>query len=196
MEESVGYGAGVSVDTEAGKNLCATHNADNAQDVTTSEASEGEKNSSVDTPNGDVSDSITDTENGAEPLTDGIDADGEMAKNDADAPVDYEQIIKEDLAILRANFPELSGIRDISELSGAMRYAALRDLGLTAIEAYLATSQRVVKRDTRSHLSSAVSHTAGIPGGSMSRGELAVARELFSGMTDSELYNLYKRVTH
>ena len=126
----------------------------------------------------------------------GIDEDGEMAKNDADAPVDYEQIIKEDLAILRANFPELSGIRDISELSGAMRYAALRDLGLTAIEAYLATSQRVVKRDTRSHLSSAVSHTAGIPGGSMSRGELAVARELFSGMTDSELYNLYKRVTH
>ncbi len=110
--------------------------------------------------------------------------------------VDYAQIMREDLEVLRANFPELRELRDISELSGAMRYAALRDLGLTAIEAYLATSHKAAKRDNRSHLSTAVSHTAGAPRVSMSRGELAVARELFSGFSDAQLYSLYKRVTN
>ncbi len=116
-------------------------------------------------------------------------------ENDGNEPVDYEKIMREDLEVLRASFPELSELNDISELSGAMRYAALRDLGLSAIEAYLATSHRVVKRDSRAHLSTAISHTAGAPRGAMSRGELAVARELFSGLTDAQLYSLYKRVT-
>lgn len=112
-----------------------------------------------------------------------------------DTPVDYEQIMREDLEVLRANFPELSELRDISELSGALRYAALRDLGLTAIEAYLATSHKVTKKDNRAHLSTAISHSAGAPHGAMTRAELAVARELFSGLSDAQLYNLYKRVT-
>ena len=191
MNESVGYGADVSMnDADIGINEVT----DAGYEMTKSDA--GSLTPVDDGVQPNVDDNVTNIEGNPTDVTENTDNDGEMTKNGEDVPVDYEKIMREDLEILRANFPELSGIRDISELSGAMRYAALRDLGLTAIEAYLATSHRVVKRDTRSHLSSAVSHTAGIPGGSMSRGELAVARELFSGMTDSELYNLYKRVTH
>ena len=191
MNESVGYGADVSMnDADIGINEVT----DVGYEMTKSDA--GSSTPVDDGVQSNVDNNVTDIEGDPTDVTENTDNDGEMTKNGEDVPVDYEKIMREDLEILRANFPELSGIRDISELSGAMRYAALRDLGLTAIEAYLATSHRVVKKDTRSHLSSAVSHTAGIPGGSMSRGELAVARELFSGMTDSELYSLYKRVTH
>ena len=118
-----------------------------------------------------------------------------LTEKEAYVPVDYEQMMRDDLRELRASFPELSALRDISELSGALRYAALRDLGLSATEAYLATSHRAVKRDNRSHLSSAISHTAGTPRTAMTRGELSVARELFSGYTDTQIYDLYKRVT-
>ncbi len=125
-----------------------------------------------------------------------IDGTAEEDGSDTTPAVDYEKMMRDDLEELRANFPELSELRDVSELPSALRYAALRDLGLTATEAYLATSQRVKKRDNRAHLSLAVSHTAGTPRGAMSRGELAVARELFSGLSDAQIYNLYKKVTH
>lgn len=121
------------------------------------------------------------------------DADGEVATEEAEE-VDYEAIMRSDLVSLKSKFPELHGLRDISELPGALRYAALRDLGLTAEEAYMAASAPRVRRDNRSHLSTAVSRGAGAPGGSMTHAELLAARQLFGGMSDAEIQSLYKRV--
>ncbi len=117
-------------------------------------------------------------------------SDGEDGGN----TIDYEALIQEDLKILKGEFPELSEITHITELHNPMRYAALRDLGLTPKEAYLATSERPKARDNRSHLSPAAPRRAGTPTGGMTRVELERARELFSGMNDAEIQALYRRV--
>ena len=114
--------------------------------------------------------------------------------SDINAPtVDYAEIAREDLALLKSEFPELSDLRDICELNNPMRYAALRDLGLSPAEAYLATAKRIPKRDNRAHLS-ATGNASYSPQGSMSEAELSTARELFSDMSDAEIRKLYKKV--
>lgn len=118
----------------------------------------------------------------------------ESEATDKDAGVDYEALIASDLEKLRAEFPELRGISDITDLNNPLRYAALRDLGLTPEEAYMATAKRRVS-DTRSHLRTAHGKGAVTSVGMMSQHELATARELFPGMSDSELQRLYKKVT-
>ena len=108
--------------------------------------------------------------------------------------IDYEALIESDLAELKAEFPELKSIGDITELNNPLRYAALRDLGLSPAEAYMATAKRR-SQDTRSHLKSAHGRSASAPTGMMSQYELATARELFPGMSDADLQRLYKKVT-
>ena len=108
--------------------------------------------------------------------------------------VDYEKLIMEDVALLKAEFPELVGINDITDLNNPLRYAALRDLGLTPAEAYMATAKRSTQ-DTRSHLKSAFGKSAAPASAMISQYELATARDLFPGMSDSELQRLYKKVT-
>ena len=113
---------------------------------------------------------------------------------DSEEPaVDYEALIKEDVAALKAHFPELSGINDVTDLDDPLRYAALRDLGLTPKEAYLATSKRRYG-DTRSHLRRASGRNASGASSLMSAGELAAAREIFPGKSDADIQRLYKRV--
>lgn len=107
----------------------------------------------------------------------------------------YQALIEKDLEELRLAFPEARNITDITELENPLRYAHLRDLGLSASEAYLATSPKRQRTDTRAHLTSAVSRIAASPKNSMTRRELDSAREIFSGMSDSEIQNLYKKVT-
>lgn len=117
------------------------------------------------------------------------------ASEDAnDEGVDYARLALEDLLSLKAEFPELSSLNDISELNNPLRYAALRDLGLSPAEAYLATAKRVPKRDNRAHLS-AVGTIAYAPHGSMTEAEMTAARELFSDISDAEIRKLYKKVT-
>lgn len=107
--------------------------------------------------------------------------------------IDYDEIIRNDVRELRSRFPELSGIEDITDLENPIRYAELRDLGLSPREAYLATSERRQRPDTRRHLSSAVPKRAAMPAG-LSQNELSEARELFSGLSDAELNRLARRV--
>ena len=107
--------------------------------------------------------------------------------------IDYEALIASDVDALKAEFPELKGINDITDLNNPLRYAALRDLGLSPAEAYMATAQRRTQ-DTRAHLRSAHGRNAAAAMGMMSQYELATARELFPGMSDSELQRLYKKV--
>ena len=109
--------------------------------------------------------------------------------------IDYEELMNSDLEQLKEEFPELESLGSIAGLENPLRYAALRDMGLSAREAYLASSYRPKRKDNRSHLKSsapagAYGHTPG-----MSRSELMAARELFSGLSDTEIYSLYKRVS-
>lgn len=118
--------------------------------------------------------------------------DGTAEKEDF-AP-DYEKILGEDMDELSEQFLGEGPIR-ITDLKNPLRYGALRDLGLSAREAYLASGGRKEKNDNRSHLFSSVpakssSHFCEIP-----RADLYAAREIFSDMSDAEIRNLYKKVT-
>ena len=108
---------------------------------------------------------------------------------------DYEALERADMAELSSIFPELRGKSRVSELNNPLRYAALRDLGLTPKEAYLATSEPRRAYDTRSHLVSSVPGGATAPQDTLSKNELDAARELFSGLSDREIQKLYKKVS-
>lgn len=109
-------------------------------------------------------------------------------------PQGVEDLVNEDLEGLRASFDELKGISSISELPNPTRYAALRDLGLSPGEAYMAT-RPVAKISTKSHLTSSVPRAAGGFHNAMTKQQLTEARGLFGDMNDTEIQRLYKRVT-
>ncbi|MBP3401800.1 MAG: hypothetical protein J6K85_01945 [Clostridia bacterium] len=98
--------------------------------------------------------------------------------------------IESDLSELASEFPEA-----ISEEMLTGRYSELRALGLTPAEAYLASVRRTPKFDSRSHLKASVPRAVKSPGGAMSRRELLEARELFSGLSDRQIEDLYRKVT-
>lgn len=112
-----------------------------------------------------------------------------------DDEIDYAELMERDLSELKELFPELRSLGSIAEMKNAMRYASLRDLGLSAEEAYLAARGRQKRQDNRTHLSSAPKKSAHTPGGSMPRAELIRAREIFTGMSDAEIQKLWQRVT-
>lgn len=106
---------------------------------------------------------------------------------------EYGRRAEEDARELRAMFPELSALSGITALPDPIRFAELRDLGLSAREAYLATSGGR-RQDNRTHLHSAYPSPAHTPAG-MSDDELRRARELFSDLSDTEIRKLYKRIS-
>ena len=108
---------------------------------------------------------------------------------------DIEALIDSDVEELRSIFPELSELGSITELKNPTRYAALRDMGLSVSEAYLATTPREARPDNRAHLTSSVPRGAKSPDGPMTKHQLNQARAIFGNMSDSEIYNLYKKVT-
>ena len=78
----------------------------------------------------------------------------EAVEAQSQGPSAAEQTVDEDIRTLREGFPELSELESITQLKNPTRYAALRDLGLSAEEAYLATSPRPRQPDNRAHLTS------------------------------------------
>lgn len=117
----------------------------------------------------------------------------EQAPDTEDSSPDYGQIIVEDTERLRSLFPELSKIESITELDNPLRYAELRDMGLSPEEAYLATAGRR-KSDNRAHLSTAVPKPRAEMTGIMTRSELSAARDYLDGLTDAEIQALYRRI--
>ncbi len=111
---------------------------------------------------------------------------------DEDA-VDYAELVRSDIRELSSEFPELIGLSDIRELKNPIRYAELRDLGLTPAEAYLA-SARQKRSDNRAHLYATRTVSAGKRQG-MTEAEIHTARDIFTGLSDAEIRSLYKRVT-
>ena len=145
-------------------------------------------------------DGATETESTPSTVTDNegtesaLDTGTEPAANTAEG-INYEELMESDLAELKQEFAELKDVGSITELKNPLRYAALRDMGLTPTEAYLATAGKRRSTDTRGHLVGSIPRAAGGPPSSMSKRELDSARELFSGLTDSQIQQLYRRVT-
>ena len=120
---------------------------------------------------------------------------GEPAEEVEDTLPDYSKIIEEDLSEIRRAFPEAAGIKSITELENPLRYAALRDLGLSAREAYLATNVGARRRDNRSHLVGGAPRGRSVTCMLMPERDMRQARDLFSGLSDAEIQSLYKKVT-
>lgn len=123
------------------------------------------------------------------------------ARTDADTEphtvqTDYEQIARSDLLALKCEFPELMPLRDLTELADPLRYGALRDLGLTPREAYLATAAPVRRAtDNRAHLQSTrLRSVVGETDTPIPANDLRAARELFSDLSDAQIRKLYKKV--
>ena len=119
----------------------------------------------------------------------------ENGSDGSNAAVDYGEVERQDLEELRIAFPNLKDVRSITELNNPLRYAALRDLGLTPKEAYLATNEPIHRYDTRSHLRSSVPRGVSTPSSILPAHELEAARELFSDLSDREIQKLYKKVS-
>ncbi len=109
--------------------------------------------------------------------------------------VDYASVLTADIEELKATFPELRSMDNISELADPIRFGALRDLGLSAKEAYLASGGRKRSYDNRTHLVSSVPGGARSATDGISRQELDIARDLFEGMSENEIQRLYRKVT-
>ena len=124
------------------------------------------------------------------------DAAEEAERAEVDA-VDYAALAAEDLADLKAQFPALKSLPSLAALSDPVRYAELREMGLSPKEAYLAiggTARR--KSDNRAHLLSAVPRASALANGLPSNAEMAEARRLFSNLSDAQIHRLYKKVTN
>ncbi len=99
---------------------------------------------------------------------------------------------EDDLRVIISEFPELR-----SAVGGAInteRYEALRKLGLTVREAYLAASAPK-GADNRAHMVAGVPTGAKSPELGMSSAEMEMARCIFDGLSEQEIKRLYSAVT-
>ena len=132
---------------------------------------------------------------GAESHTGG--AAGESDDADATgAPVDYAALAARDLGEIKRLAPALAGLSHLAELPNALRYAALRDAGLSVEEALHAACHAYLApraADNRAHLRSAVPIGAAGTPSRMTAAEMREARELFGDLTEGEIERLYAR---
>ena len=131
---------------------------------------------------------VTDTE----PTADDSDV---AATNPTEDSVDYAAVLGADIEELKATFPELGSMQNIDELADPIRFGALRDLGLSAKEAYLASGGKKRSYDNRTHLVTSVPGGARSAVDGISRAELDMARDIFGSMSESEIQRLYRKVT-
>ncbi len=122
-------------------------------------------------------------------------AEENQSTESAPTGIDYSVIEQEDVKALKGEFPELSAINSITELENPLRYGALRDLGLSPAEAYLAACRRKKSADNRYHLFASPAIAASSQG-SISEKEMEAARDIFPDISDKEIRKLYKKVTN
>lgn len=108
---------------------------------------------------------------------------------------DYEELIRADMEELKSSIRTLPSDFSVTDLKNPIRYGALRDMGLSPTEAYLATGGRARAQDNRAHLTASVPGAAAKRNLDIPRGELKIAREIFSDMSEAELQKLYRKVS-
>ena len=107
---------------------------------------------------------------------------------------DYRALLEADMKEISSELFDGEAVK-LTDLKNPVRYGALRDLGLTPTEAYLASGGRKEKIDNRAHLQSSVPRRTSSSFSEIPPSDLNAARELFSDMNDSEIRALYKKVT-
>ena len=124
-------------------------------------------------------------------------ADGTASENaDGDGVTDYAALAADDLRRIKCMAPSLAGLTHLAELPNALRYAALRDAGLSVEEALYAACHAFVTpqaADNRAHLRSAVPVGAAGTPSRMTAAEMREARELFGDLTEGGIGRLYTR---
>ena len=131
------------------------------------------------------------------PEADGAEKEGENETPDGD--VRFERQAENDLAELQAIDPDAARYRHIGEMPGALRFAELRELGLSVEEAYYAvrgaaSEKPLPERGGRAHLHGSVPGRAATGGVGMTVGEIEAARRLFPNLPDREIASLFRRV--
>ena len=123
-------------------------------------------------------------------------ADDGTPTDDVEDATDYAALAAADLAEIKRMAPSLAGLSHLAELPNALRYAALRDAGLSVEEALHAACHAFVTpraADNRTHLRSAVPIGAAGTPSPMTAAEMREARELFGDLTEGEIERLYAR---
>lgn len=147
----------------------------------------------------DATDAAAFTMGAAAEPADGNGAGAAGESDDADAtgaPVDYAALAARDLGEIKRLAPALAGLSHLAELPNALRYAALRDAGLSVEEALHAACHAYLApraADNRAHLRSAVPIGAAGTPSRMTAAEMREARELFGDLTEVEIERLYAR---
>lgn len=120
---------------------------------------------------------------------------------------DSEALLRADLEMLHAKYPETRKYTSIDQLPHCDKFAEKRILGNNAVEAYAAThSDEIVAAaieeakkhslaGTKSHLQSSVPKGAKDDAITIPKRDLADMRESFPGLSDKEIISLYKRVS-
>lgn len=119
------------------------------------------------------------------------------------AKQEAERILSADLAAIKAEFKGAEKFNSVAEFPNIKRFGEMRDLGLSAVEAFRVAQPDIVAEsfaphavaDSKSHLKSAVPKGARDTSITIPSGELDEYRELFPGKSDAELNALYKRAT-
>lgn len=119
----------------------------------------------------------------------------------------FEQIAAQDLAELHAAYPETKKYKHLRDMPLEVKqiFGRARDAGLSAKQAYAAANPDGIRTDvatavkkqsssdSKSHLKSAVPVNTKGDSVQMSKSELSEWREMFPGMSDSEIKKLYKQ---
>lgn len=147
----------------------------------------------------ETAEEILPTEAGAEPEPETEPEEETQGPDPTEGGDRFRRQAEEDLARLRELDPETAGYRHLGEMPGAIRFAELRELGLSVEEAYYAVRGAKVEKPSldrggRAHLHASVPGRAASGGVGMTVGEIEAARRLFPGLPDREIASLYRRV--
>lgn len=117
----------------------------------------------------------------------------------------FDKMVESDLAVLHAKYPETVNMVKFEDIPNYKRFGELRDLGLSAEEAYSAANPGATRaavaasvkkqslNETKAHLKSNVPKAAKNNSISISKAEMEECRELFPELSDKEIVALYKK---
>lgn len=119
-----------------------------------------------------------------------------------DVQKEYAAMEAADLAELQKRYPDikLNSLRDLKNLG---RYGELRDMGLSAAEAFMATNAEMLEKRaeetgaaraaSKAHMTTVSKKSGGTNEPHMTDEELAIARDFFPDMSDEQIQKVYKK---
>lgn len=119
---------------------------------------------------------------------------------------DFEELAAKDLAELKAEYPEAKAYKHVRDMPEDVlkKFAELRNLGVSAVDAYASANRHGIRSYTASsakkaanngkdHLRSSVPKASHSTAPKMTRGELEYWRGIFPKKTDKEIIQIYRK---